>query len=78
MKSCALLLIAALTMVAGNAMSQPAAPTGQEQTRQPDADPKVQPSLTPAQLIAQDFQSLARDHATVGVANPKPDGAQSR
>jgi hypothetical protein len=38
---------------------------------QPAAIPAKQPDLTPEQLVAEDFQSIAREHATAGVANSK-------
>ncbi len=69
----ALALVALFSIVAGNAMSDPAAQPEQNQPASQSADMPQQPELTPSQLIAQDFQTMAQDHATVGVANPRKD-----
>jgi hypothetical protein len=41
--------------------------------QQPASTPGQQPAMpNPAQLVAEDFQTMAQEHATVGVANFKP------
>lgn len=67
----ALALAALFSIIAGNAMGDPAAQAEQAgQAANQSASMKKQPELTPSQLIAQDFQAMAQDHATVGAANP--------
>jgi hypothetical protein len=40
--------------------------------QQPASTPGQQPAMpNPAQLVAEDFQTMAQEHATVGVAMPK-------
>ncbi|WP_298253579.1 hypothetical protein [Bradyrhizobium sp.] len=65
-----LALVALFGIVAGTAMSDPAAQPGQSQPASQSADTKKQSELTPSQLIAQDFRTMAQEHATVGAANP--------
>jgi hypothetical protein len=37
----------------------------------PASTPVREPAPTPAQVVAQDFQTMAQEHATVGVARSK-------
>ena len=65
----ALALVALFSIAAGTAMSDPAAKPEQKQPASQSADTNKPSELTPAQLIAQDFRTMAQDHATVGAAN---------
>jgi hypothetical protein len=75
MKSHALPLLAILTLSAP-AMSEPVPQGEPEQLGLSSDRPQTadeQPARTPAQLIAEDFQILAQDHATAGLATSKRD-----
>ena len=67
----ALALVALLSLIAGNAMSDPAAQPEQKPPASQSADTNKPSELTPSQLIAQDFRTMAQDHATVGAASPR-------
>lgn len=67
----ALVLVALFSLIAGNAMSDPAAQAEQQPPASQSADTGKPSELTPSQLIAQDFRTLAQDHATVGSASPR-------
>jgi hypothetical protein len=81
MKTQAFVLLALMTIVAGDAVGEPVNPGDPQTVTRPDdqADTaQTSPDLTPAQLVAQDFQIIAQEHATVGAAKPKQDGAASQ
>jgi hypothetical protein len=80
-KTQAFVLLALMTIAGGIAVGEPAAPSDPDTVGRPDdqADAaQTSPELTPAQLVAQDFQIIAQEHATVGAAQPKQDSAPSR
>ena len=67
-----LAVVALFSIIAGRAMSDPATPPEQTgQATNQSATMTKQPELTPSELIAQDFRTMAQDHATVGAANPR-------
>jgi hypothetical protein len=81
MKTHAFVLLALMTFAAGHAVGEPATASDPDQVGRPNdqADAAQTPAdLTPAQLVAQDFQIMAQEHATVGAAKPRQDDAPSR
>lgn len=74
MKSNALVFLVLLTLSGGSVMAEPTDQDAADHIRNPDGWPSIsqdQLEITPAQRVAQDFQALAQDHATLGAASSR-------